>query len=244
MASGILIFGKICFYAMGLAIGWRLARDLRRAGGRGLHALALAAIAIGGLGIVTNAFGELALSTRVALTGDLGIRSGVALLGVFVWKTFRRAESVGVVAVVACTASIYGTFLWDVLAQPSFVDYDYGRASAQASQVGFALPFVWTAIETGLVWTRGRRRLALGLADPLVVRSFFLWTLTTSAFVALCVLAIVAGQAQHAGLSSLAQAVHLLRGLLYLMISVTIGLGLFPKAPSTDASAREPAAGA
>ena len=54
--------------------------------------------------------------------------------------------------------------------------------------LSFAVPFVWSAVETALEWRRSRRRVALGLVDRQVSHRFLLWCVATSAFVAICLL--------------------------------------------------------
>ena len=48
------------------------------------------------------------------------------------------------------------------------------------------LSFLWTALESLTYHRMLRRRLALGLADPVVVNRFLLWALSGLALVALC----------------------------------------------------------
>ena len=239
----LLVVGKLCFAVVAVAVGWKLASELRReGGGLGLHALALAAIAIGGVGLIAIPIGQAMASSPLAFAGELGMQAGMVLLSVFVWRTFRAQGSLGAVAALTCIATLVGTFAWDVAAQASLIDYDAVLPSSHAYQVGVALPFLWSCVESAVLWSRGRRRLALGLADPEVVSRYLLWAFVTACFVSICILAILAALAHAAGEASLSGAAQGLRGLLYLAISVGIWRGVVARRKS--GSEHEPAGAA
>jgi len=103
------------------------------------------------------------------LVGYAVIGTGVCCLYVFIWRTFRRQAAwakwlalAGIVAVMGTSTDIEsalggnGSLFWIGLA---------GRVGAG----------VWGAGESFLWWNRMSKRLALGLADPVVVNRFMLW---------------------------------------------------------------------
>ena len=87
MASGVLILGKLCFAAIGIAVGARLARDLWSRGEVGLHAVALAAICVGGIGLAAIPIGQ--------SLGDTATGTGVALGAVWpsAWRIPRSFDA-------------------------------------------------------------------------------------------------------------------------------------------------------
>jgi hypothetical protein len=238
---GILILGKLCFAAIGVAVGARLAREARSQDGIGLHAVALAAVCIGGIGLAVIAIGEWLGDTPtgagVVLTGEWSMRAGMVLFCVFIWRAFRPGGLLGGAAAGGCAALLIGALLFDILSQPSVAHYDYGLLSAQLCQLSIAVPFAWSCLESGVLWGRARRRLALGLADPAVVRRYLLWWCAMLCFVLICVLAIAAGEAHDAGRNGLADAAQAARGILYLAVTALAWLGVFSSTREEPASA-------
>ena len=128
---------------------------------------------------------------RVALAGQIPIGASVALqlvataasaftvlaLYVFTWRVFRPesrwaallfagGSALGLWAGVGTAAISY----FDATVSPSLV----GRWIA-LSALSYAICFGWAAIESLTYYVRLRRRLRLGLADPLLVNRFLLW---------------------------------------------------------------------
>jgi hypothetical protein len=241
LASAILILGKLCFAAIGIAVGARLARDLRSRGEMGLHAVALAAICIGGIGLaaipIGQSLGDTATGTGVALTGEWAMRAGMVLFCVFIWRTFRPEGLLGGCAAGACAALLIGTLVFDLFSQPSWAHYDYGLLSAELNQLSMALPFAWSFVESGVLWGRARRRLALGLADPAVVRRYLLWWSAMLSLLLICLLATGAGEAREAGRNGLADAAQATRGILFLGLTALAWVGVFSSGRETPAPA-------
>ena len=241
MGEGILILGKLCFAAIGAAVGVRLAREARSQDAIGLHALALAAICVGGIGLaiipIGQSLGDTPTGTGVALTGEWSMRAGMVLFCVFIWRTFRPEGLLGVAAAGGCAALLIGALVFDLLSQSSVAHYDYGLLSAQLSQLSIAVPFAWSCLESGLLWGRARRRLALGLADAAVVRRYLVWWFAMLCFVLICVLAMAAGEARDAGRNGLADATQAARGILYLVVAALAWLGVFSSARKAPAPA-------
>jgi hypothetical protein len=241
LADGILILGKLCFAAIGAAVGVRLAREARGRGEMGLHAVALAAICVGGIGLaaipIGQSLGATPAGTGIALAGEWAMRAGMVLFCVFVWRTFRPRGLLGGAAAGGCAALLIGALVFDLLSQPSWADYDYGLLSAQLNQLSMAAPFAWSCLESGVLWTRARRRLALGLADREVVRRYLLWFLAMLCFAVICILAMAAGEARNAGHDGLADAAHATRGILFLAVTAVTWVGVFSSPRETPASA-------
>lgn len=225
MSAEMLTIGKLAFAAMGLVVGARLAATARAQGAFGLHTVALAAICIGGLGLLTMPLAQATSSLAWTIVAEAGVRAGMLLLCVFIAGTFRPTPA-GIAGATAAGAFLVGAIVWDLRVQSADAPYDYTQPSSHANQLSIAVPFLWATFESGALWVRGRRRLKLGLADPVVVRSYLVWSVATGCFVGICGLAIFAGVMTSLGASLAADVAHALRGLLYLVISGAIWVGL------------------
>ena len=235
MAALILLLGKLSFAAIGIAVGVKLGLATRR-DGLGLHTVALAAICLGGIGLLAMPAAIPLASVPLALTGELAVRAAMLLLCAFIAATFRPGP-LGWLAAFVCGSFVVAALVWDQLAQASLLDYDYTQLSSHVNQLSVATPFAWSAVESGLLWSRGRRRLALGLSDPLAVRQYLLWSVTTACFVGVCLLAIATGLAQAAGDPGAADLAQIARGLLYGAITACVWLGIFPRRSAEPAAA-------
>jgi hypothetical protein len=243
MAMHMLTAGKLVFAAMAVAVGVRLARKARSHGFWGLHSVALGAICVGGIGMLLEPLAEARGSLPLMIAAESGIRTGMFLLCFFIAATFRHTRG-GYAGASLCAVFLVAAIVWDLLAQPPTGAYDYGRISSHANQASIAIPFLWAALESRAHWVRGRRRVALDLADPLVVRTYLIWSVTTACFVGICALAIFAGVASAAGIEGPAAIAHALRGVLYLAVSAGIWLGLFHKPAPAAESPHPPRMGA
>lgn len=229
MGEVILTVGKLVFAGMGVAVGVRLGGKAREQGFFGLHSVALAAICVGGVGLLLMPAAQAAGSMGLMVAAEAAVRIGMLLLCVFVVGTFRRTP-IAYAGAGACALFLIGAIVWDLGAQGSVATYDYAKPSSHANQASIAIPFLWATFESGIHWRRGRRRLALGLADPAVVRSYGIWTAITACFVGICALAIAAGVASAAGAEGAASVAQGLRGLLYLAVTGGVWMGLFQRA--------------
>jgi len=235
MSAVILTIGKLAFAAMGLVVGARLAATARKQGAFGLHTVALAAICIGGLGLMTMPLAQATSSLFGTIAAEAGVRAGMLLLCVFIAGTFRPTPT-GIAGATAAGAFLLGALVWDLRVQSVAAPYDYTQPSSHANQLSIAVPFLWASIESGVLWVRGRRRLQLGLADPVVVRSYGIWSVATACFVGICALAIFAGVTTSLGIPLLGDVAHALRGLLYFVISGAIWMGLIRRPAQAEAA--------
>jgi hypothetical protein len=230
----VLSLGKLFFVAGGIVASIVLLRAAPAGGRRWPHLLAAAAIVVGGIGLALYPV-ALRLPDSVAgyslwIAGEILMRSGIALLGIFLWRVFRPRSRAALAGAVGCAALLTATLVWDLTAQQCWWLYDGACASAYMAQLALAVPFVWSAVETGLEWRRSRRRVALGLADLQVSHRFLLWCVATSAFVAICLLhSLIAWLGANAQVE-LAAGARLVRGLLYFVIVGALWLGLTPPA--------------
>lgn len=235
MSDAILMLGKLVFAAMGIAVGFKLAGTMRERGASGLHTVALGAICTGGVGLMGLPVANALESVPVLWLAEAGIRIGMLLLCVFIAGTFRPSP-VGWTAATVSGAFLIGAIVVDLRTQTGFEGYDYTAWTSHANQLSIAIPFLWATSESVTLYLRGRRRLELGLADPIVVRSYLIWAVTCACFVGICTLAITGGLATAAGHPMVAGLAHGVRGVLYLVITASIWMGLFRRAPQPHAS--------
>jgi hypothetical protein len=207
----------------------------RRHGGFGLHTVALAAICLGGAGLLALPAARAFESPALVLAGEAAIRVAMVLLCLFIAGTFRPGP-VGAACACACALLLVAAVVWDVLAQPSLLHYDYTRVTSHANQLSIAIPFAWSSAESVVLWQRARRRLALGLCEPGVVERYLLWSATTACFVLVCMFAIASGVAESVGSKLGAELAQAMRGLLYVAISVCVWRGIFPGLSASGAN--------
>jgi hypothetical protein len=132
-------------------------------------------MAVGGIGRSSN--GELSLLALGLGLASIGL--GVTALSVFTWKVFRpdrfwgAALSLGTLlaAGVICVGGLRSLHLGPPDADPVAT----GAFWWVALRMLFQVWYVWTGIESLSEYARARRRLALGLSDPVVVNRLFLW---------------------------------------------------------------------
>lgn len=239
MGAGVFLLGKVAFAAIGVAVGWQLAAEARRGEGMGLHTAALAAIGVGGLGLFAMPLANALDSEALSLGGEVAVRAAMLLLCLFIAGTFRPGP-LGFAAAGLCAALLIASLLWDVGGQSSLVRYDYTRWSSHGNQAAVAIPFVWSAAESAAAWRRARRRLRIGLEEPVVVERLLLWSLTSVCFVGICLLAICAGAASASGASAGAEFAQGLRGLLYLAITALVWRARFARRARREEGALEP----
>jgi len=156
--------------------------------------LALSLIAI--LGLPLSALGRVPALTGTELgnaafaAGVSAACAGVALFFAFTWRVFRAASGWAAGAVVAATALLaaiavglglagsHGASLEEILPRT--------RPWAVSMVAMLALALFWTGIESLRYHRLMRRRLALGIADPVVVNRFLLWGVGSLSAALLC----------------------------------------------------------
>jgi hypothetical protein len=115
-------------------------------------------------------------SLRSALHGVYVASASFGLYGIFVFtqRVFRPASAVARRAVVA--AGLAMVLAW--IAYGVTDGFHVGVINGPAYWVGFAvreMAIVWMAVESYLYWAQLRRRMRVGLAEPILVNRFLLW---------------------------------------------------------------------
>jgi len=120
--------------------------------------------------------GLLALSLNAA--SHFAIEAAIIGLSLFTRRVFRPTGRVAW-AFVACVAGVSGALtLWLVATTDSDQE---ASALALAVNLTRAIPVLWAFAECARYARLMRRRVALGLADPLVANRFVLWSIWTGA---------------------------------------------------------------
>ena len=231
LGAAMLLFVVTCS-----AVGVRLLWLARSGGGRPAwlcgHGFSLIAIIGFPLGVLSgNGFalaGQVQLPlAAVSLLANL---LGIGCFLVFIVSVFRPgalwAHTLAGAAIAAMAMSSVG-----ILASVALAPHD---ASSFAVSYGWAATFQWVCVlcfgwmgAEGLSeWMRSRRRLALGLSDPVVSNRLLMWGLFGVSTTLLClVLAAVQMSGQPTATSPVAQLGQALFGL---VSSLAAGLAFFP----------------
>ncbi len=172
------------------------------------------------------------VSLTLVAAGNAFLVLGTAMMNLFTWQVFRRGSPPALALGVGCTLAValQGMGAFAALAsapagaRPAEVVHDF----ASLLLLGSLSTLAWASFESLAYHRRLQRRLALGLADPVVANRFLLWGLY-----GLMALAIVlAHAAVHlAGADSLASPVaEVARGIGGLGCSAAVSLAFWPPA--------------
>jgi hypothetical protein len=236
--------GLVAFLVSSVCIGVRCLCLARRT--RGVPELAI------GVGFVIGAVigyvpETIVLSTdllpreveaRVLAVTQVAIRCAAVAVLVFTIAVFRPAQA---------WAWIAGALLRAALAA-SWIAFPYTRVYARTGAevvwydvfaVARTLPLVWGACEAAGYFGKLRRRLRVGLADPLVADRFLLWSIGLSAMSLLMASTILA---PAVGVDPAAPGWVLLESLAGLVGAVSLWVAFFPSLAYRAAAERRAAA--
>jgi hypothetical protein len=176
------LFGVGVFLVTCLAVGGKMLLLGRRTQRVPEIALGLSLFLSGGLGGIllfvgqsrAEELGDLALGVRAA--GLLCLSAGAIALWCFTWRVFRpRTGWAAVVFALACAAVVSG-FLGEAIAG-DFATDRFANVWSWVGLCGRSLAYLWAGLESLRYYRLMRRRLQLGLADPLLVNRFLLWAI-------------------------------------------------------------------
>jgi hypothetical protein len=170
------------FALASLVVGARLLLLAVRTGELPEFGVGVALFLMGGLGYPAAAVARgapgIGVLPRVALEAAAMVcmvlgTSGIAL---FNWRVFRPGERGAARGVAALGAALVASFIWQAAA-PGFLAAAENRGAGLRTIEALAgVSLAWAAIESTRYAVRLRRRLALGLADPLVADRVRLWS--------------------------------------------------------------------
>jgi hypothetical protein len=191
----LLAVSQAIYLVTMLVLGTRLLLLARREGQLpelllGLHFLlccALGYVLLGG-GLAAGESPGLLTPEGIAwLVGAGQLLSGIGVLAGagFTWLVFRREVAWARALMLGLTGAIAVGFAGGLLG--GGFTHAMGDPWYQLSYVAYMLAALWTTLEPLLHWSRMRRRLALGLAEPLVVNRFLLWAVGSALRLAMLV---------------------------------------------------------
>ena len=178
--QAIAILSMVFTVAVTLTVGVRLLLVARRTRGlpEFLFGFTFLSTALGqafgeiGMRVLWSTPGPLA-TTMNALTFAL-LTLGTAALGLVVWRVFRPGKGWGAALCAAGCGLIllaYAVRLWD----GDFVDRNGQTRGYLLHITARGILIAWTATEAIHYWSLLRKRLALGLADPVATNQILLW---------------------------------------------------------------------
>lgn len=222
LGMGVLV--AVCA-AVGVKLLWLGARAGR------VPELAMGAgyLFFGGLGYPLSAAARSGVGGSPELSGGLLASAlllqnlGVVACYVFTWQVFR-SDARGRAAVVVAAAALGASWVGHAF-DPGFAGARSGGPWYYAGLCVRALAFVWAAAEAMTYYTQLRRRLRLGLADPVVANRVLLWGIS-SLLIAVAFAVFFAGQRSAAGVT--ATPIVLLTAACGLTAGVAIWMAFFP----------------
>ena len=182
-------FATLLLFLVGWVIGLRLLLLARRTRRVPELAIGLGIFLIGGvsypLAVISSYLRDTAPALAVAciVASATSSHLGVTANCVFIWKVFRPAagwaRALVILAIVATGIGFAGNLHLGLT----------GGVHTMADKKGWTLflmatavlAFSWAAVESLLYHDKLRRRLAFGMADPIVVDRFWLWGISSAA---------------------------------------------------------------
>ena len=174
------------FFVVSLVTGVRLLLLARRTGELPELLIGLAVLGIGplgyGLSMLASAAAGWSAITGATIQGSafVAIFIGSAAQCLFVWYVFRRQAVWARPLVYAMITMLATAYAMDIL-EHGLVNRSHDGFWYRAGMFLRLLVMVWSSVESLLYWSRLRRRLRLGLADPVVTNRFLLWGLSSAA---------------------------------------------------------------
>lgn len=232
----LALASALAFMGVGAAVGVKLLRLARRTRGlpealAGTSMLLLAAVSWPLLLVVSTPEPPSAIVLRAGWAGAaLAMALGWSGVFLFTWRVFRPGPGwgrtlagAGIVVELAAAVALAARALWI----PDPLELRVTSASGLVLLLGAEAVYAWTAIESFRYRALLRRRIPLGLADPVVADRFGLWGFTVVfAFVSLApaLLAHLTGGDPNSLTS------HLVVGVFGLASSVVLYLAFLPPA--------------
>ncbi len=174
--------GGGAFVLASLVVGGRLLLLAMRTGELPEFAVGIALLLMGGIGYpaaaVARGAPDLGALARVSLSAGAMVCMvlGTAGIAVFNWRVFRPHRRWAARLVAGLVAALVASFTWQALT-PGFVAAAENRGPGlRTVEVLAGVSLAWAALESTSYALKLRRRLALGLVDPLLADRVRLWS--------------------------------------------------------------------
>lgn len=177
-------FCLLLFILTVTVVGVRMLLLARRTRGRHEFLMGLGMVLIGTLGYpasLASGFGGPVgqMSIPIWFCSTLVTVAGLGLIYAFTWQAFRPRETWGKAIVIGGTAFMLLGLLVSLrglmTAPPEAMSQLVAKSGLFIGMAGYCGCFLWSAIEGFVHYGNARKRLALGLADAVVVNRFWLW---------------------------------------------------------------------
>lgn len=118
------------------------------------------------------------LASMVNTVGHIFFAAGAISMTVFTWRVFHPGRGPARAFGLATIAAIFSTTLYTLA-----LGYESTERSSAMIATNFArlIPTYWAFYESFRYWGAMRRRVKMGLADPIVANRFLLWAIWTGA---------------------------------------------------------------
>ena len=176
----------LLFIVITTVVGVRMLLLARRTRGRHEFLMGLGMVLIGAIGYpasLASGFGGPVgqVSIPIWLGATLITVTGIGLIYAFTWQVFRPHDAWGkAIVVVASAFMLLGMVVSThalLTAPPDAMSQLVAKNGLFVAMIGYCGCFLWSAVEGFVHYANARKRLALGLADAVVVNRFWLWGL-------------------------------------------------------------------
>ena len=188
--EGHAYIGELLAGVVYLIAGIRLLRLSKRTGEapERLLGVCFIAIAASALSYVLPNFPAFeSLWVPLNFTGRVLVIPYSVIFALFTWRVFRPAARWGAWLVWG-SASLLVVGVGGSAMGGDWEGFSIGSGWFWLEWVGYTLPFGWAGSETFAQYSRARRRVRLGLSDPLVCNRYLLWALFGTLQVLLCLI--------------------------------------------------------
>ena len=130
------------------------------------------------------------LGDKLFAVGIFFVQLAIVLIYAFTWRVFRAESALArvLLAVVAAGAAVEWWGLVDASnAQTAEAIFARARPWGMATVASLGGAFAWTGVESFVYFDKLRRRLRVGIGDPVVADRVRLWAIGGTATTALCI---------------------------------------------------------
>jgi hypothetical protein len=175
----LALLGISLFAIASFVVGWRLLWLAHRTGLLPEKLIGGSLFLAGGIGTALLILSGFAGPARGALStaAMLAIDCGITVVGVFTWRVFRPGL-VGATVVATCTALLFLSFASDWVSG-HYLGVQRSAFSITADYCGRFVLYGWASYESLRQYALARRRVRIGLLEPLVANRFLLWGIST-----------------------------------------------------------------
>lgn len=218
------LLGISAFAFASFIVGLRLLWLAARTGELPERAIGASLLLAGGVGTTLLVIaGQMGAARGVLATAAMfAVDCGIAVLGIFTWQVFRPGP-VGAALLALFGGLVFLSFSTD-LASGFYLGVRRPEFSMAADYAGRLGMYGWATLEALRQYVLARRRLRLGLSDPLVANRFLLWGVGTLAALGVWLHAL---WRELSGAGSVEEA-YLVIALLGGACAVSIWLAFFP----------------